>query len=799
MKSSIWILPKQIKDFYSLEIFAGFLKYNKNGLFSGPLRKESLESFHDDSIRFLITLDGAIQTNKNTFVFSIDAFKNLLRYMSDNRLPNIFCRCNDNKLHHVDNFLIDDKLQGIFDYEPKSRTVIFNPFFEHDEKNFVMGNNFQKPEVEIYLSNDDKNIKGIIVFKYEAGSVRNYGYELEVKSKLANIGGVVGKNRVLFSKRNFFTRTLGQLQNLSFRLFWGNYKKKIANYTVSSSISYGIDWFHIDGTIKSQFGEYKLSDVLKSSRGKNFVEIDNTIYFLPDSMKNLSSKASFENGEVNLSKNDLKQVNDFALSYDISPETYLKNFLNAETYKLDLRDIFRGNLKDYQTFGATWIFNLYKNNFGAYLADDMGLGKTIQTIAFICANGRDFQKPVLIVSPKTVLFNWQNEFRKFAPSQSILVAYGNKIPNELQTDDIVYLTTYETILSHQEIFSSIEFDTIIVDEAQYVKNLRTQRYKSLRMLKSHFRLALSGTPIENNLEELWTIFDFLNPGLLGTHSSFMSRYHNLNEDDHSLKKLRQIIMPFILRRTKDTVSLGLPPRQDNFVLCDMEEDQRQLYQNILSMAKKDLESLPSRYEIRDNSIILQALLYLRETCSEPSLLPPELQMPCSSCKFELFKDYSQKIMHGNSGKLIVYSLFPRVLHILQDWSCKNGWKTFFIDGTTTNRQSIIDEFERSSSGIFFISLKAGGVGINLVSCQYVIIYEPWWNLAVEEQAAARVYRVGQKKPVFVYHFLVQNTIEEKIRELQRLKNELSDNVMNDMKQPRKISMEDILKLLSDEW
>ena len=338
---------------------------------------------------------------------------------------------------------------------------------------------------------------------------------------------------------------------MNFRLFWGNDKKKIANYTVISSISYGIDWFHIDGTIQSQFGEYKLSDVLKSSRGKNFVEIDNAIYFLPDSMKNLSSKASFENGEVNLSKNDLKQVNDFALSYDISPETYLKNFLNAETYKLDLRDIFRGNLKDYQTFGAAWIFNLYKNNFGAYLADDMGLGKTIQTIAFICANGRDFQKPVLIVSPKTVLFNWQNEFRKFAPSQSILVAYGNKIPNELQTDDIVYLTTYETILSHQEIFSSIEFDTIIVDEAQYVKNLRTQRYKSLRMLKSHFRLALSGTPIENNLEELWTIFDFLNPGLLGTHSSFMSRYHNLNEDDHSLKKLRQIIMPFILRRTKD--------------------------------------------------------------------------------------------------------------------------------------------------------------------------------------------------------------------------------------------------------
>ena len=163
------------------------------------------------------------------------------------------------------------------------------------------------------------------------------------------------------------------------------------------------------------------------------------------------------------------------------------------------------------------------------------------------------------------------------------------------------------------------------------------------------------------------------------------------------------------------------------------------------MAKRNLIALPSRYEIKDNSIILQALLYLREVCSEPKLLPPELQMPCESCKFEIFKEYSRRIMQNANGKIIVYSLFPRVLQILQNWSNTKGWKTFYIDGSTSNRQEIINEFEASKSGLFFISLKAGGVGINLVSCQYVIIYEPWWNLAVEEQAAARVYRVGQKK------------------------------------------------------
>lgn len=676
----------------------------------------------------------------------------------------------------------------------KTQSLHFNSSaFEETEKKLSNLNDADNPSVNVYFNFADKNVAGIIVFNYSESALRNYAFEQEVKFNLEKIGGVTGKNnKVIFSKKNFFTRTINNLQNFGYKLFWGKDNKRISSYTVKSSISYGMDWFGLSGTIQSDFGEYKLSDVVKLSRGKNYVELDDKIYFLPDALKNLSAVSKVEDDKINLPKTSLRQINDFAFEYGISSESYLKNFLNFKNYDLELRKIFCGELKSYQKFGAAWIFNLYKNNFGAYLADDMGLGKTIQAIAFICSQGRNFKKPVLIVSPKTVLYNWQNEFSKFAPSQRICVVYGNKFSDSFEDGDTVYLTTYETVVAQQEIFLKLNFDSIIIDEVQYIKNLRTQRYQALKKLNSHFKLALSGTPIENNLEEFWTIFDLLNPGLLGSLSKFMSQYQ---AQENNLERLRKIIKPFFLRREKDSVLPDLPARNDEYIFCEMEESQCELYEKILSAAKKDIASLPSHYEIKDNAIILQALLYLREVCSEPKLLPPELQIPCKSCKFEVFKEYSQRIMKSGNDKLVVYSLFPRVLQNLQKWSEEKNWKTFYIDGTTTNRQKIIDDFENSASGIFFISLKAGGVGINLISCQYVIIYDTWWNSAVEEQAAARIYRVGQTKPVFIYHFLVRNTVEEKICHLQQLKNELSQSVIKDADNPQKFSITDIVKLI----
>ena len=229
----------------------------------------------------------------------------------------------------------------------------------------------------------------------------------------------------------------------------------------------------------------------------------------------------------------------------------------------------------------------------------------------------------------------------------------------------------------------------------------------------------------------------------------------------------------------------------------MADNQRLIYNNLLSAAQKELKSQPSRFKIKDNSVILQALLYLRETCSDPQLLPPKLRgiETCESCKYELFKEYTQRVMI-ESKKLIVYSMFPKTLRKLETWCRKNGWDTFYIDGSVSNRQEIVDGFESSNQGIFFISLKAGGVGLNLVSCQYVFMYDPWWNTAAEQQAVNRVYRIGQEKPVFIYHFLIKDTIEERIYDLQKMKEKLANDVLNNLNGNSKVSMEDLYKLLT---
>lgn len=229
----------------------------------------------------------------------------------------------------------------------------------------------------------------------------------------------------------------------------------------------------------------------------------------------------------------------------------------------------------------------------------------------------------------------------------------------------------------------------------------------------------------------------------------------------------------------------------------MAEEQRVLYDTLLASARREMERKPSRYQVKDNATILQALLYLRETCSDPALLPPKLRsaIPCDSCKLELFQEYTHRII-PISGKVIVYSLFPRVLRKMEVWCQRQGWKTFYIDGKTNNRQKIVEDFEQSVQGVFLISLKAGGLGLNLTSCQYVLIYDPWWNSAAEQQAADRVYRIGQEKPVFIYHFLIKDTIEEKIYELQQKKNRLSSGVLDELNQVGTLSMEEIIELLS---
>lgn len=803
-----------------VEIFSGRDKYTKAGLFSGPLRRQEINPCSEDNaIRFLFSTDSVAQTGKNTFRLSGAAASKLFQYFEQCQMPGVYCRLQDKKRHRVKMFVADrdrQKGQASLIYNSKNGALIY-PLPELVTSSICLtpekSYNVITPSPCLYLNMEEKLVRGFLTFLYkdieiQANSkleeislstgffLRNFRYEREIQQQIYETGGNAGfKNAITFSKKTFFSETLPLLLKTKLMLYWGAHKERISRANISCSISYDMDWFSVSGSVTDGVNHYDLSELLHASRGRAYVQLKEGILFLPEPLKKISHY-TIEDGQTRIPHKDLWAIHQLAANQHIDSADYLHRLSNFSEVALTFSPKWEATLRSYQKKGVTWALNLYQNQFGGCLADDMGLGKTVQAIALLCSRKKYTELPDLIVSPKIVLYNWLNELNRFAPNKKFVVAYGDFDYQNIKAENVIYLTTYDTLFRHNEAFSNIGYDTVILDETQAVKNYRTKRYQALKELQAKFMLALSGTPIENNIEELWSLFNLLNPGMLGSHSSFIKEFGSIHTDNHQMERLKKIISPFLLRRTKDAVLNDLPPKEESRIYCEMAEGQRSLYDTLLLSARSEVERKPSRYQIKDNAVILQALLYLREACSDPSLLPPELRstVPCDSCKLELFQEYAHRIITV-SGKVIVYSLFPRVLKKMESWCRIQGWKTFYIDGATNDRQKIVEDFEQATQGVFLISLKAGGLGLNLTSCQYVLIYDPWWNSAVEQQAADRVYRIGQEKPVFIYHLLVKDTIEEKIYELQQKKSVLSFGVLDGLNQPEKLSMEEIYQLL----
>lgn len=817
----IWVLNFNSADKYlDIELYVGRNKYTKSGLFSGPLRRNGIDKFVSDSLfKYFYSLDSMIQSGKNSFKLHETMASLLFEKFRAEGVDSVYCRLEDKKLHHVDFFEIlnvEDKI-GTYTHENGVGTIFYNLNREllNSEKpgdDEVIWKAFE-PVTEMYLISEGKNIKGILSFlyydievpahssqqKFQVGIeciYRNLIFENALKDSILSFGGKKSlKNEYTFSNHNFFDVTLPKLLNAGIKIFWGKEKKVVSRSKISCNISYGLDWFCISGGVQSNNIEHTLSELLQKSKGKNFVEINDGILFLPDELRKLSDNIT-DNGDIRVSVKKLNDVIAIADKFSIAPENYLTKYTDFSCYDYSLAGSIENILKPYQKEGIRWIMTLYKNGFGCCLADDMGLGKTLQAISFICCNERNKSLPVLVVVPKIVLYNWKNEFSKFAPWLNVVLAYGNFNYSEIIENSSLYITTYDTLINHGSDFAKIKFDSVVLDESQFVKNFRTKRYRAIQKVKTSFMLALTGTPIENSIEELWSLFNLINPGLLGNNSQFMKKYGDVHIENGKMNTLKRLVNPFVLRRTKEEVLRELPPKEDIYVYCEMSEKQRNMYDRLLHSVQNEIKEQPSRFKIKDNSVILQALLYLRETCSDPQLLPSTLRGDdaSESCKYDLFKEYASRVM-TESNKLIVYSMFPKTLQKLEKWCKKSGWNTFYIDGSVSNRQEIVDEFEKSERGIFFISLKAGGVGLNLVSCQYVFMYDPWWNTAAEQQAANRVYRIGQEKPVFIYHFLIKDTIEERIYKLQKMKEKLADDMLNNLNGNFKVSMEDLYKLL----
>ena len=481
----------------------------------------------------------------------------------------------------------------------------------------------------------------------------------------------------------------------------------------------------------------------------------------------------------------------------------LKNFSGID--KVTQASCVTAILRDYQQDGINWLNFLFEYKFGGILADDMGLGKTIQTLTHLSTlkeNGK-LSKPCLIVMPTSLIANWKNEVKKFTPNLSVLSLHGSDRASrfkEIENYDIL-LTTYTLIVRDKEKFEQENFLYIILDEAQKIKNPKTKITYAVKELKSEHKLALSGTPIENHLGELWSIFDFLMPNFLDTLSFFKNYYQIPIEKENDISRqalLNQRVKPFMIRRTKEIVAHELPLKSEIIKYTQFEPKQSKLYESIrVSMEKKVRDAISEKGLGSSHITILDALLKLRQVCCDPSLVKIEEALKVQeSAKLELFLDLIDELLK-EGRKILVFSQFTAMLKIIEDKIIEKEVSYSKLTGSTINREKVIEKFTRGNADIFLISLKAGGVGLNLTQADTVIHYDPWWNPAVENQATDRAYRIGQKNAVFVYKLIVENTIEQKILELQVKKKILQNGIFDENKQQddTKFSGEELLNLL----
>ena len=447
-------------------------------------------------------------------------------------------------------------------------------------------------------------------------------------------------------------------------------------------------------------------------------------------------------------------------------------------------------LRRYQEIGYKWLKTLDMYGLGGILADDMGLGKTLQVISLLLDynENSDEKRTSMVVCPSSLALNWFNEINKFAPSLKTTVIAGNaeerkRLIQKLQDYDII-ITSYDLLKRDVDTYTEInyEYKFIIADEAQYIKNNNTQNFKAIKKIKAQTKFALTGTPIENSLAELWSIFDFSMPGYLYSYRKFKESFETpiiKEEDTYKMSKLKMLIEPFILRRIKEEVLTELPEKTVTVLNSEMEEEQQKLYMSYMSKAREEVENelIASGFE-KNQMKILALLMRLRQICCHPKLFIDNYDGGSGKLNqcMEIIKDAVQ----GNH-KILLFSGYTSMFDIIEKELEKEDIKYFKLTGQTkvSERIELVDEFnENNDIKVFLISLKAGGTGLNLIGADMVIHYDPWWNISAENQATDRTYRIGQKRNVQVYKLITKNSIEEKIYELQQKKAKLVDNMLS---------------------
>ena len=472
----------------------------------------------------------------------------------------------------------------------------------------------------------------------------------------------------------------------------------------------------------------------------------------------------------------LMDVNpEFDVRNDVTVTEYTNRLMNIKKQPIQLKDEYKSLLRMYQQQGIQWLYDLKNMNLNGILADDMGLGKTLQVLVFY-EQYVSKEKPSLIVCPSSLMYNWMSEIEKFKIDVDAVCVTGTQDVRKdiIKENHELYITTYDYLRRDVELYMSMEFEYIVLDEAQFIKNPKTKNAQSVKSLKSKHRLALTGTPIENGLSELWSIFDFLLPGYLYSLNYFTKNFEKPIQmgDDKRQAQLQKLVSPFILRRTKKQVLKDLPDKVEKDLWLNLSPEEKQLYLANLAQVNEQLQQqleLEQVYSI----LILAMMTRLRQICCEPRMLYENYTG--ESTKFKMCLDLIETLKE-NDKKVLLFSSFTSIFDSFIEEFNRRGIKYHMITGAVDKkkRKEEVDAFQSDDSNVFLISLKAGGTGLNLTKAQAVIHFDPWWNVSAQNQATDRAYRIGQTKNVLVYQLLMKNTIEEKIYEMQKRKKAMSD-------------------------
>lgn len=653
------------------------------------------------------------------------------------------------------------------------------------------------------------NDLGLVSFdqvNYEKKSSRDLPFE----DQLYEITTWINKNRSELEENDIVL----QQGNIEKNLFLGE-----THLNIESKLE--IDWFEIHAQITC--GEYSFP--LLNLR-KNILE-DIREYPLPDGrvfiipiewfgrFRELFDFGKVENGKIRVHKQHFFIIEKAEKegTKEFSELEKLNRRENLET--VILPEALNATMRPYQVEGFTWLWYLQEHNLGGCLADDMGLGKTLQTLCLLLKNkeelipqnatGEPVQQDLfsiqeekltsLIVVPASLVHNWVNEIKKFAPSLKVYEHIGNQRAKKMNsfTQYDVVISSYHTVRQDIELLSSFPFHYAILDESQVIKNPSSKLYRAMLLLNSKFKMVLTGTPIENSLTDLWAQLNFINNGLLGSLNFFRREYVTPVEkkkDASREEELKKLINPFILRRTKEEVAKELPEMSEQLILCNMTDEQRKFYEEEKSSIRRYIfEQIEDEGINKSSMIVLQGLTRLRQISNHPYLVDENYRK--ESGKFnEIIRNINSIISEGH--KVLVFSSFVKHLQLVEQKLSEENMEYTLLTGASTKREKIVQAFQDNPScRIFLISLKAGGVGLNLTAADYVFILDPWWNPASEEQAVNRAHRIGQDKNVFVYRFISENSIEEKIQHLQEKKTKLAETFVNSNNPMKEITKKEL--------